>query len=182
MAKDKKTTKASSKFAKPSEAPAGGGGWSLTDGDGDARSGENDGKLFIITPLREEEHADTFSKAAGATKPHIVADVVELNEKKPEKSVEHEDVWIFSGWVLGAIRSSIGGAMVLGRLVKAKDKSSATGYVWKLEDGDEDDVAVAEAYLDSLSPFKKKEATKGSKKSKPEPEPEKKAGKKKSKK
>lgn len=152
MAKDKgkKADKAttSDDFAKPSEAPAGGDGWKFAD---DA----NDGKLFLITPLRSEEHADTFSKNGG-TKEHIVADIVALNEKKPEKSEEHEDAWIFGGWLMGAVRGFIGERRVLGRLAKVADKKSATGYVWKLEDADADDIEIARAYLASLDPFTKK--------------------------
>lgn len=150
MAKDKsKKSNASDEFAKPSEAPAAGDGWSFA-------SDENDGDLFLITPLREEEIADSYSKVPGATKKIIVADIVHLNEKKPEKSEEHEDAYIFGGWLMGAVRSSITtGRKVLGRLDKAADKKSATGYVWKFEDADDDDVEIARAYLDSLDPFKK---------------------------
>ncbi len=204
MAKDKGKKKASkstesNEFAKPSEAPAGGDSWSLTDGD-EKKSGKNDGKLFLITPLRSEQHPDTFDKKnPGATKEHIVADVVELNEKKPEKSKEHENVWIFGGWLMGAVRGRIDtGEKVLGRLDKSPDASSGTGYVWKLEDADDDDVEVARAYLKSLDPFPKKggkvdtkpskagkskpekdEKPSKKKKSAPEPEPKKGKGKKK---
>ncbi len=151
MAKDKSKKKStgSDEFAKPSEAPAAGDGWSFA-------SDENDGDLFLITPLREEEIADSYSKTPGATKKIIVADIVHLNEKKPAKSEEHEEVYIFGGWLMGAVRSSITtGRKVLGRLDKVADKKSATGYVWKFEDADDDDIAVARAYLDSLDPFKK---------------------------
>lgn len=156
MAKDKskKPSKSMSDddFAKPSEAPAGGDGWSFTDGD-EPKSGKNDGKLFMVTPLREEEIPDSYSKTPGATKKIVVADIVELNEKKPAKSEEHEEVYIFGGWLMGAVRAYIGERRVLGRLDKAADKKSATGYVWKFEDADSDDVEVARAYLASLDPF-----------------------------
>lgn len=183
MAKDKgkkKDKTSDDGFAKPSEAPAGGGGWSLTDGD-EPKSGKNDGKLFLITPLRSEHHADTHSKKPGETKEHIVADIVELNEKKPAKSVEHEEVWIFGGWLMGATRAYIGERRVLGRLDKTPDAKSATGYVWKFADADPDDEAVAREYLASLDPFKTGKGKaekpvdrveKKSKKSKAEPEPE----------
>lgn len=193
MAKDKgKKSKAgkataSDEFAKPSEAPAGGDGWKFADDD-------NDGALFLITPLRK----DTVNTEDYGEKEVIVADVVKLNEKKPEKSEEHEEVFIFGAWVQGALRAYIGERRVLGRLDKAADKKSGRGYVWKLEDADDDDVEVARAYLASLDPFKtkggkggdEKPAKKG-KKGEPEPEPKKakkgkaepeKAGKKKSKK
>ena len=160
MAKDKSKKKskadASDEFAKPSEAPAGGDGWVFA-------SDENDGELFLITPLREDEIADTFSKQPGATKKIIVADVVHLNEKKPAKSEEHEEVYIFGGWLMGAVRGFIGERRVLGRLDKAADKKSATGYVWKFEDADTDDVEIAREYLASLNPF---ESESGGEKSK----------------
>jgi len=192
MAKDKSKKKASkstesNEFAKPSEAPAGGDGWSLTDGD-EKKSGKNDGKLFLITPLRSEQHEDKFDrKNPGATKEHIVADIVQLHEKKPEKSEEHENIWIFGGWLMGAVRGRIDtGEKVLGRLTKEPDATSGTGYVWKLEDADDDDVEVARAYLKSLDPFPKKggkvdttpsKSAKADKKgkAKAEPEPKKKA-------
>ena len=185
MAKDKSKSKGNGgdEFAKPSEAPSGGDGWSLTDDD-------NRGALLLITPLRSERIDDKFSKEAGATKEIIVADVVVLNEKKPEKSEEHENVYVFSGYVKGALRGYIGERRVLGRLVNTEDtgKNKDRGnYYWELEDADADDVEVARAYLASLDPFAQKGAKGKSdddekpskKKGKAEPE---KAGKKKSKK
>lgn len=166
MAKDKgkKTASNNDDFAKPSEAPAGGDGWKFA-------SDDNDGGLFLITPLRKE----TVNTTEYGEKEVIVADIVHLNEKKPAKSEEHEEVFIFGAWLQGAVRAFIGERRVLGRLDKAADKKSGRGYVWKLEDADDDDIAVAREYLASLDPFAKKggKAEKG-KKSKPAPEPEKK--------
>ena len=72
MAQDKgKKNTGGDDFAKPSEAPSGGDGWSLTDDD-------NRGALLLITPLRSERIDDKFSKEPGATKEIIVADVVVL--------------------------------------------------------------------------------------------------------
>ena len=181
MAKDKgKKNNGGDDFAKPSEAPSGGDGWSLTDDD-------NRGALLLITPLRTEKVATKFSDEP---KEVIVADVVVLNEKKPAKSEEHENVYVFSGYVKGALRGYIGERRVLGRLVNTEDtskKKDRGNYYWELEDADADDVEVARAYLASLDPFAQKGA-KGKadddekpskKKGKAEPE---KAGKKKSKK
>lgn len=134
----------SDEFAKPSDAPAGGDGWSLTDGD-KPKSGQNDGSLFLITPLREKDVEVTRGKKT-ETVTVIVADIVELNEKKPEKSVEHEGVFVWAKWVQGALRGYIGEKRVLGRLVKTEDSGSAVGYIWKLEDADDDDLEVARAY------------------------------------
>lgn len=163
-------------FAKPSEAPAGGDGWKFADDD-------NDGELFLITPLRKE----TVNTTEYGEKEVIVCDIVHLNEKKPAKSEEHEEVFVFGAWLQGSLRAFIGERRVLGRLDKASDKKSGRGYVWKLEDADSDDIEVAREYLASASPFgsksekkdKKKPVetapTKGKKsKSEPEPEPKKK--------
>lgn len=172
MAKDKskKSGPASDDFAKPSEAPAGGDGWKFADDD-------NDGDLFLITPLRKE----MVNTAEYGEKEVIVADIVKINEKKPAKSEEHEEVFIFGAWLQGAVRAFIGERRVLGRLDKAADKKSGRGYVWKLEDADDDDIELAREYLASLDPFAKKggkakadddEKPAKGKKSKPAPEPE----------
>lgn len=179
MAKDKskKAGPASDDFAKPSEAPAGGNGWKFADD-------ENDGDLFLITPLRKE----TVNTSEYGEKEVIVADIVKINEKKPAKSEEHEEVFIFGAWLQGAVRAFIGERRVLGRLDKAADKKSGRGYVWKLEDADDDDIELAREYLASLDPFAKKggskdadekPAKKGKGKPAPEPEPAKKKSKKK---
>lgn len=194
MAKDKSKKKSNDDaFAKPSEAPAGGDGWSLTDGD-EPKSGKNDGVLFLITPLRKQ----TVVTERYGEKEVIVCDVVEINEKKPEKSIEHEEVFVFGAWLQGSLRAYIGERKVLGRLDKAKDKDSGRGYVWKFEDASEKEEGMARAYLESLDPFKPKSAKKskpdadekpskkakdskpdkGGKKSKAAPEPEPKAKKK----
>lgn len=183
MAKDKsKKNAGGDEFAKPSEAPAGGDGFTLT-------SDENRGALLLITPLRTERIEDKFSKEPGATKEIIVADVVVLNEKKPAKSEEHEEVYVFSGYLKGALRGYIGERRVLGRLTNTEDttkKKDRGNYYWELEDADADDVAVARAYLEALNnPLAKiSKDEKPAKKSKgePESEPAKKKSKKKSKK
>lgn len=191
MAKDKSKSKGNDEFAKPSDAPAG-DSWSLTDGD-EPKSGQNDGSLFMITPLREIEVAVTRGKKTEDVKV-IVADVVLINEKKPAKSEEHSEVYVWAKWVQGSLRGFIGtDRVVLGRLDKTADAASAVGYVWKLADADDDDIAIAREYLASIDPFPKAKgkgkvetkagskakgdkAEKG-KKSKPAPEPEPKKGK-----
>lgn len=167
MAKDKSKKSNDDDFAKPSEAPAGGDGWKLADDD-------NDGELFLITPLRKE----SVTTAEYGEKEVIVADVVHINTKKPAKSEEHEEVFVFGAWLQGAIRHAIGERRVLGRLDKASDKKSGRGYVWKLEDADDDDIAAAREYLASLDPFAKKASkAEPAKKSKAEPEAKGKKGK-----
>jgi hypothetical protein len=179
MAKDKSKKKGptSDEFGKPSEAPAGGDGFKLT-------TDENVGKLFLITPLRAEEKP-AFGKAGekGERQEVIIADVVAINEKNPAKSEEHEDVWVFGGWLKGALRGFIGERRVVCRLVQAKDKQSATGYVWKFEDGTEKDIEKVREYLASLDPFKtkggksadEKPSKKGKAKAEPEPKSKKKS-------
>lgn len=154
MAKDKgtkptketKPAKGDDEFAKPSEAPAtGGDGWKF-------EAGDNLGKLFLIMPLREDEIDDKFSKQPGAVKGIIIADIVELNEKQPAKSELHEDAYVFGGWVKGSLRGYIGERKVLGRLGQGPLDRGNTP--WILEDADDDDVAIAKAYLAEADPFK----------------------------
>lgn len=151
-AKPDKAKGGAGEFAKPSEATGGGDSWSLTDGD-DPKSGQNNGKLFLFTPLREDVQDVTRGNKTEAVKV-IVSDVVELNERKPSKSVAHSDVYIWAKWVQGSLRSFIGERMVIGRLRKEVDKSTAVGYVWKLDDFDDDDLKVAMEYRASVDPFK----------------------------
>ena len=153
MAKDKGKKKGGSfaddgDFGKPSEAKGGGDGWRLEHDD-------NIGSLFLISPLREEE----FTSEEYGTSKIIVATVVELNEKKPEKSKEHEDVYVFGGWTKGALRGYIGERRVLARLGQDASKSrSKKNPAWVLEDADEDDIKVARAYLATVDPFAQKGA------------------------
>ena len=169
MAKDKskKANVVDDDFAKPSEAPAGGDGWNFATDD-------NLGKLFIITPLRIDDIDDKFHP--GERKEIIVADVVEINERKPEKSEEHENVWIFQGYLKGALRGYVGERKVLGRLNQG-DKKDRGNYPWILDDATDADYALATAYLDSVDPFAQKGAKAG--KAKAEPAAKAKAGKKK---
>ena len=164
MAKDKSKKKGGKladdeEFGRPSDAPAGGDGWKLA-------SDDTRGKLMLFTPLREEK-VPAFGKAGkeGEKQDVVVADVVVLNEKKPEKSEEHEEVYVFQRYVQGALRGYIGERRVLGRLVNTEDtsgaKSASGGYYWELEDADSDDIKVARAYLESLDPFAQKGGKKG---------------------
>lgn len=182
MAKDKSKKKSiDDGFAKPSEAPAGGDGWKLTEGGKD--------RLLLITPLREEEQK-AFGKAGenGEKTKIIVADVVVIDEKDPAKSEEHDEVWIFQRYIQGALRGYIGERRVLGRLRNTEDttkaKSASGGYYWELEDATEKDTKKAVAYMEALNdPFRKTggddddEPKKGkkSKADKPAAEPEKKS-------
>jgi hypothetical protein len=173
MAKDKgakapKSSPVDDEFAKPSDAPAGGEGWQFADDD-------NLGKLFLITPLRVDYIDDKFKP--GEKKEIIVADVVAINEKKPEKSEEHAEVWVFQGYLKGSLRGYVGERRVLGRLVKGKTADRGN-YPWMLEDADADDAAAARAYLASLDPF----AQKGAKAKAEKPAADEKPAKKKSKK
>lgn len=151
MAKDKGKKKDkgdgfSDEFGKPSEAKGGGDGWRLEHED-------NIGSLFLISPLRED---DFVSEEYGNSK-IIVADVVEINEKKPAKSTEHEEVYVFGGWTKGALRGYIGERRVLARLDQDASKSrSKKNPAWVLVDADEADAKIAKEYLASVDPFAQK--------------------------
>jgi hypothetical protein len=148
-------------FAKPSEAPAGGDSWSLTDLD-DPKSGDGEGHLYLITPLRTATQDVTRGKKTESVD-IIIADVVDLNERKPAKSELHPETYIWPKYVQGSLRGFIGDRMVLGRLAKVDDAKSAVGYHWELEDADDDDTAVAKAYLATVDPFGKGKASKTAK-------------------
>jgi hypothetical protein len=132
--------KADDEFAKPSEAEGGGDGWNMTE--------EAEGRLLLITPLRQIE-AET--KDYGA-KPVIVATVVVIDEKKPAKSELHEEVYIWGGYLRGALKSFIGERRVLARLVRGTKKERGN-YPWLFEDADDDEVESARAYLATVDPF-----------------------------
>lgn len=150
MAKDKsekkkgdkpaKSSSISGDFVKPSEAPSGGDGWNMTE--------EAEGRLIIFTPLREQQVETTDYGA----KPVVVADVVVLNEKKPEKSEAHAEVFVWGGYLRGALRGSIGTARVLGRLVRG-DKKERGNFPWLLQDATDAETEIARAYLASVDPL-----------------------------
>lgn len=132
-------------FAKPSDAPAGDSNrWPVNKG--------NLGKLMLITPLREQTVANKLGDK-GETKQQIISDVVILNEKKPEKSELIEGAEMEGGWILGSLRGYIGERKVLGRLAQDAAKGKGDRAAWVLEDADDDDIAVAKAYLASVDPF-----------------------------
>lgn len=164
-------------FGKPSEAPAGGDGWRLEHED-------NIGKLFLITPLRIKDDARGFEDKIQEV---IVADIVHINTKKPEKSEEHEGVWVWGGWTKGALRGFVGTQRVLARLEQDKSKGRGKNAAWVLEDATKADAEAARAYLASVDPFVQKggkskstedDEPKKGKKSKADEKPAKKAKKK----
>lgn len=150
MAKDKSKKKAdtSDEFAKPSEAKGGGDGFRF-------ESEENIGKLFLITPLRTQEAVGFEGKEAEV----VVADIVELDEKKPERSVEHEEAFVWGGWTKGGLRGYIGDRRVLARLGQDKSKGRGKNAAWVLEDAEKGDVEIARAYMTALNdPLRSKKA------------------------
>lgn len=168
MAKDKsKKSNGGDDFAKPSEAPATSDGFKV-------ESDDNVGRLLLITPLRVE----TVKGFEGKDAEVVVADVVILDEKKPAKSDEHEEVYFFGGWTKGSLRGFVGQRKVLARLEQDKKKGRGGNAAWVLEDADADDLAVARAYMEAANdPLRAKgggsdddDEPKGKKKGKAEPE------------
>lgn len=153
MAKDKSKKKdLDDDFGAPSEAPAGGESWRMEDE-------SNIGKLLLISPLRVKNDAVGFENQISEV---IVADVVVIDEKKPERSEEHEGVWVWGGWTKGALRGFVGEKKVLARLEQDKSKGRGKNAAWVLEDASKKDADLARAYLASVDVF----AQKGAKKSK----------------
>ena len=153
-AKAPKGKKIDDEFARPSDAPSGGDGWRL-------ETEDHIGDLFLITPLREQtvkgfEDADTNV---------IVASIVHLDEKKPAKSEEHEEVFVWARWIQGSLRGYIGTQRVLGRLAQDKSKAKGKNAAWVLEDADDDDIETARDYLRYVTnPLASTKPAKGKKK------------------
>ena len=131
-------------FAQPSEGTGGGDGWKIS-------SDDNLGKLFLFTPKSIGQHPSYSDKTK--SEDHIVADIVEINEKKPAESELHLDAWVFPRYLQGSLRGFVGERKVLGRLVKIKDPKYGT-QAWQLEDVSEQDADAARSYLESVDPFK----------------------------
>lgn len=136
----------SNAFMKPSEAPAGGDGWKFS-------VEENIGALFVIEPLEELEIEDKFKP--GQMRKVINSNITEIDLEDPENDSEtHEEVWVFPAWIMGAIRSSIGGGMVLGRLEQDSEKGQGKNAAWVIEDPDEEDQEAALKWLNSRNKAK----------------------------
>lgn len=132
-------------FAKPSEAPASSDGWRFEHDD-------NLGKLFLIAPLDTKDVEGFEGKDAEV----IVADIVEIDERKPAKSTEHKGAYVWGGWTKGSLRGFIdSGQLVLARLAQDKSKGRGKNAAWVLEDADSDDAAAAREYLSTIDPFVK---------------------------
>lgn len=137
----KKAADYGSGFAQPSEAPAAGDGWNLTE--------EAEGRLLILTPLREIQ-VDTTDYGP---KPVVVADVVVVNEKKPGKSEAHAEVYVWGGYLRGALRGFIGERRVCARLVRGTKKERGN-FPWLFEDATPKELELATEYLNSVDPLK----------------------------
>lgn len=166
MGKDKSKKKdLADGFAKPSEAKGGGDGFRF-------ESEDNVGKLFLITPLRTQDAVGFEGKEAEV----VVADIVEIDEKHPERSEEHDEAFVWGGWTKGALRGYIGEARVLARLQQDKSKGRGKNAAWVLEDGTKKDIETATAYMAAANdPLRVKG---GKSKKAAEPEPKKKSKKK----
>lgn len=149
----KKGSKGGGDFARPSDAPATGDGWRFEDE-------KNVGTLFLITPLRTQ----TVGTKDYGDQEVVVADIVELHEKKPEKSELHEEVFIWGGWTKGATKAFIGEKKVLGRLAQDASKSKSKSPAWVLDDATPADEKIARAYMEhakaTADPFEQSKADK----------------------
>ena len=102
----------------------------------------------MISPLRVKDDAVGFENKVAEV---IVADIVELNEKKPEKSEEHAGVFVWGGWTKGSLRGYVGTRRVLARLDQDKSKGRGKNAAWVLVDADSKaEIATARAYLESV--------------------------------
>jgi len=107
------------------------------------------GKLLLITPTKYMEHQKTkFNDDADV----VVANIAILDEKDPEKSEEHTDVWLLQGRLIRATKGKVGNGMVLGRLIQEATEKGNPAY--DLSDPtDEDKVAARKFYATKQPAF-----------------------------
>ena len=107
------------------------------------------GKLLLITPTKYLEHQKTKFNADADV---VVANVAVIDEKDPEKSEEHADVWLLQGRLIRATKGKVGNGMVLGRLNQQETDKGNPAY--DLSDPtDEDKVAARKFYATKAPPF-----------------------------
>jgi len=82
----------------------------------------------------------------------VVANIAILDEKDPEKSEEHTDVWLLQGRLIRATKGKVGNGMVLGRLIQEATEKGNPAY--DLSDPtDEDKVAARKFYATKQPAF-----------------------------
>lgn len=131
-------------FKKASEAPAGGGDFKLTD---------HEDELLLFRPTATKM-VPGYSKD-DPDQEIVVADVVVIDEKHPEKSEKHEECWIFQRYIQGSLRGFIEEkGVVLGRLRKnGNSEKGKNSFKWELDDFTDEEAEAASAYLASANPL-----------------------------
>lgn len=115
----------------------------------DTKITEFDGDLLLITPTSYEEDVQTVH----GTKDAVKANVVVIDEKRPERSDSHEGMLIFQGRLIGQTKPFVGKGLVLGRLREAKElKKPGQNAPWVLADPTDEDKDKAREYLASIAP------------------------------
>lgn len=115
----------------------------------DAKITEFAGDLLLITPTSYEEDVQTVHGSKDAVKANIVV----IDEKRPERSEKHEGMLIFQGRLIGQTKPYVGKSLVLGRLREAKElQKKGQNAPWILDDPSDDDKIKAREYLASIQP------------------------------
>jgi hypothetical protein len=115
----------------------------------DTKITEFAGDLLLITPTSYEEEVKTVHGEKDAVK----ANVVVIDEKRPERSDVHENLLIFQGRLIGQTKPFVGKGLVLGRLREAKElKKPGQSAPWILDDPTDEEKALAREYLASVAP------------------------------
>lgn len=115
----------------------------------DTKITEFAGDLLLITPTSYEEEVQTVHGAKDAVKANIVV----IDEKRPERSDTHDGILIFQGRLIGQTKPFVGKGLVLGRLREAKElQKKGQNAPWLLDDPTDDDKTAAREYLASTVP------------------------------
>lgn len=105
------------------------------------------GETLLIKPKSYDENlpGKFVDKETGqvSTYDRVVADIVVINTRKPEKSELHEGMHITQGWIIGKTKGEIG-QMILGVLHRGKGATDP----YMLDDPDDDDVDAATKFLE----------------------------------
>jgi hypothetical protein len=132
-------------FKKASEAPATGGDFKLTD---------HVDELLLFRPTATKM-VPGYNPKTDPEQEIVVADIVVIDEKKPERSEKHEDAWVFQRYIQGSLRGFIEEkGVVLGRLRKNENSEKGKGSIkWELDDYTDEEAELASAYLASANPL-----------------------------
>jgi hypothetical protein len=113
---------------------------------------DHEGALLLITPRSLEEGIETAFGESDAIKADIVV-LTNTDGKKLKEPIEEVGVLIFQRVVIGQLTESIGNRRVLGTIGRGVAKKGQSAP-FLIEVPEDDDKAIARAYLANVDPFK----------------------------